>query len=149
MNSFYLHWSCGQVYTWNRHITNIVMLDGSLTVCSAFATLTDSSWILVIAVKWKGGMLHSKIRHFALQVDTTPVNSYLDRTADGDSPPEILSSVKARNSSTAGLKWWHHCTYNCGLSSWNIGGGLRYLHQFYRLAYHTCCYLQRQHRQPQ
>lgn len=49
-------------------------------------------------------MLHSKIRHFALQVETIPVNSYRDRTADGDNPPEILSNFNARNSATADFK---------------------------------------------
>lgn len=49
-------------------------------------------------------MLHSKIRHFALQVEAIPVNSSLDRTADGDNPPEILSNFNARNTTTADLK---------------------------------------------
>lgn len=49
-------------------------------------------------------MLHSKIGHFALQVETTPVNSYFDRTVYGDNPPEILSNFNARNSTTADFK---------------------------------------------
>lgn len=49
-------------------------------------------------------MLHGKIRHFAPQVETIPVNPYLGRTADGDNPPETLSHFNARNSTTADFK---------------------------------------------
>lgn len=49
-------------------------------------------------------MLHSKIKHFALQVETTPVNSSLDTTPDGDNPPDILSNFNARNSIAADFK---------------------------------------------
>lgn len=144
MNSIYLHWCCSQVYTSNRPI----MWNG---LCLSSVPLPDLkiSESLQSLMEWKGGMLHSKIKYFALQIEIIPVNSSLDTTADGDNPPEILSNFNARNSIAADFKWWC-CTYNCGLSSWNIGGGLRYLDQFYRLgACHTCCYLQRQHRQPQ
>lgn len=48
--------------------------------------------------------MHSKIKHFALQFETIPVNSSLDTTADGDNPPEILSNFNARNSIAADFK---------------------------------------------
>lgn len=46
----------------------------------------------------------AKVKHFALQVETIPVNSSLDTTADGDNPPEILSNFNARNSTAADFK---------------------------------------------
>lgn len=49
-------------------------------------------------------MLHSKIKHFALQVETVPVNSSLDTTAERDNSPEILSNFNARNSIAADFK---------------------------------------------
>lgn len=49
-------------------------------------------------------MLHSKIKHFALQVEIIPVNSSLDTTPDGDNPPDILSNFNARNSIAADFK---------------------------------------------
>lgn len=48
--------------------------------------------------------MHSKIKPFALQVETIPVNSSLDTTADGDNPPELLSSFNARNTNAADFK---------------------------------------------
>lgn len=144
MNSVYLHWCCGQVNTWNGPViwNGLCLSSVPLPDLKIFESL--QSWM-----EWKGGMLHSKIKHFALQVETVPVNSSLDTTAERDNPPETLSNFNARNSIAADFKLWR-CTYNCGLSSWNMGGGLWYLDQFYRLAAClTCCYLQRQHRQPQ